>query len=431
MSTRRQRKPHCLLFDRVCSLNSISLTHVALPLGALQHDIVVSGMDWCPLTNKLVTCSHDRNAFVWVFDAATQLWKPQVVVLNINRAATDVKWSPDGTKFAVSSAAKIAMLCRYDEANDWWVSTALKKHKSTVLSLAWHPNSRVLATVATDYRCRIISAYLDDMDSTDDGGVFGPLPPAGEVLDEFDVTRAWVNHCAWSPSGSMLAFAGHDSLLHIATFNPDRSVAPIIQTIKCPTLPAMRVQFLSENCLVTAGHSMNPELFGRNDGAAASAAAAAVPVGAWTFLGYVDRKPDAASGAAGKITNSFASARGMFASKVLKGESSSGGGGAGTATNGSAESSSDWIKHKNAITYLQPCKTSGKLLALCRCVLYRRSSPHSHRVSPVALCPPSPSGAASGAVVSFSTSGNDGRVIVWPLLELSLPGINLAALGVA
>ncbi len=29
---------------------------------------------------------------------------------------------------------------------DWWVSKWIKKHKSTVLSVAWHPNSLVLAT---------------------------------------------------------------------------------------------------------------------------------------------------------------------------------------------------------------------------------------------------------------------------------------------
>jgi actin related protein 2/3 complex subunit 1A/1B len=61
-----------------------------------QHDLVVSGIDWHPVTNRIVTCSHDRNAFVWNFDSASNSWKPTVVILRINRAAMDVKWSPDG-----------------------------------------------------------------------------------------------------------------------------------------------------------------------------------------------------------------------------------------------------------------------------------------------------------------------------------------------
>lgn len=282
----------------------------------------------------------------------------------------------------MSSGAKIAMLCRYEEANDWWVSTPLKKHKSTVLSVCWHPNSKVLATVATDYRCRVLSAYLEDVDASEDGGVFGPLPPAGEVLHEFDVTRAWVNHAAWSPSGTQLAFVGHDSLLHVATFNADPTVAPLIQTIKCPTLPAMRVLFLSEDCLVTAGHSMNPELFARgaaaSAGAGAGAAAPAAPGGfaPWTFVGYVDRKAEASSAAASKIANSFASARGMFASKVTTGGGAGGGAGGagGSAANGSADGGSDsWTKHKNAITYMQPCRISGESSNRCCC-----HAAHSH-----------------------------------------------------
>ena len=81
---------------------------------------MISGVDWCASTNRIVTASHDRQAFVWNFVAAGAgagtaaaaaaggaaagkragvpegTWKPQVVVLNINRAALDVKWSPDG-----------------------------------------------------------------------------------------------------------------------------------------------------------------------------------------------------------------------------------------------------------------------------------------------------------------------------------------------
>ncbi len=30
-----------------------------------EHDLLVSGLDWSPVTNKIVSCSHDRNAFVW------------------------------------------------------------------------------------------------------------------------------------------------------------------------------------------------------------------------------------------------------------------------------------------------------------------------------------------------------------------------------
>ena len=68
---------------------------------------------------------------------------PTLVILRINRAATSVKWSPDGRKFAVASGAKCVPVCHYEASNDWWISKMIKNHKSTVLCLDWCPNSKV------------------------------------------------------------------------------------------------------------------------------------------------------------------------------------------------------------------------------------------------------------------------------------------------
>ena len=57
-----------------------------------QHDLLISGVDWCPLTNRIVTCSHDRNAFVWSLeldDQGVETWTPALVILRIDMSATD------------------------------------------------------------------------------------------------------------------------------------------------------------------------------------------------------------------------------------------------------------------------------------------------------------------------------------------------------
>lgn len=59
--------------------------------------MLVSGLDWSPVTDLLVSCSHDRSAFVWKYEAAYRQWKPSLVVLRVIRAAINVKWSPNGT----------------------------------------------------------------------------------------------------------------------------------------------------------------------------------------------------------------------------------------------------------------------------------------------------------------------------------------------
>jgi actin related protein 2/3 complex, subunit 1A/1B len=124
----------------------------------------VSGIDWCPSTNLIVTCGHDRNAYVWKYEEKADVWKPTLVILRINRAATGVKWSPAGNKFAVTSGAKCVPVCHYEQANDWWISKMIKKHKSTVLSLAWCCNNKFVVTGGCDYKCRIFSAYMAGID---------------------------------------------------------------------------------------------------------------------------------------------------------------------------------------------------------------------------------------------------------------------------
>lgn len=59
-----------------------------------EHDSLVTGIDWAPKTNRIVTCSQDRNAYVWTFTDGK--WMPTLVILRINRAATACKWSPQG-----------------------------------------------------------------------------------------------------------------------------------------------------------------------------------------------------------------------------------------------------------------------------------------------------------------------------------------------
>lgn len=78
-----------------------------------------------------MSCSHDRNAFVWVFDDESRVWKPTLVILRIDRAATDVKWSLDGRRFAVASSAKMVPVCMYESGNDWYV-------RSPRQPIMWH-----------------------------------------------------------------------------------------------------------------------------------------------------------------------------------------------------------------------------------------------------------------------------------------------------
>ena len=118
-----------------------------------------------------------------------------------------MRWSPDGTKFAVATGSKIVPICYYDSENDWWISKTKhkQKHKSTVLDVAWHPNSQLIATGACDFKCRIFSAYLSGQEEPRDTDFCKMADfEFGDLIAEFVSSNGWVLGVSWSPSGSHL-----------------------------------------------------------------------------------------------------------------------------------------------------------------------------------------------------------------------------------
>nr|XP_012415642.1 PREDICTED: actin-related protein 2/3 complex subunit 1A isoform X4 [Odobenus rosmarus divergens] len=186
-----------------------------------EHNGHITGIDWAPKSDRIVTCGADRNAYVW--SQKDGVWKPTLVILRINRAATFVKWSPLENKFAVGSGARLISVCYFESENDWWVSKHIKKPiRSTVLSLDWHPNNVLLAAGSCDFKCRVFSAYIKEVDEKPASTPWGSKMPFGQLMSE-------------------------------------------VSTLKTEFLPLLSVSFVSENSVVAAGHDCCPMLFNYDD----------------------------------------------------------------------------------------------------------------------------------------------------------------------
>ncbi|EGT36180.1 CBN-ARX-3 protein [Caenorhabditis brenneri] len=221
-----------------------------------EHDLPVTGLDWGTRTNRIVSCSQDKNAFVWTFDK--NIWKPELVLVRFNRAATYVKWSPLENKFAVGSGAKLVSVCYYEQENHWWVSKQIKKPiRSTVTCLDWHPNNVLLAVGSCDFKCRVFSAYVKEVDEKPSPNPWGQKMPFGQLMSEYYV-GGWVHRVAFSPSGCRLAFVSHDSSVSFVDSNLDSQKVQNLRTIH---LPFTTVEWITENSVVTAGHDCSPVLF--------------------------------------------------------------------------------------------------------------------------------------------------------------------------
>jgi len=242
-----------------------------------EHDAVITGIDWAPKSNRIVTCSHDRNAYVWSYNADNKTWKPILVLLRISHAAVAVKWSPLENKFAVASSAKCVAVCHFDVENDWWASKFIKKHKSTVLSLAWHPNNNLLLTGSSDMKARVFVACLKGVDAKPDFAPFTGKPAFGEMLAEYTML-GWVHSVVWSHSGNRFAFVGHDST--IGFVDVSKGSPGEVQILKIPFLPLQDLLFLTENSLVAGGHDCELVVFANSGGS-------------WAFSNTIAQKKEA------------------------------------------------------------------------------------------------------------------------------------------
>jgi len=225
------------------------------------HDKLVTAVD-INANNEIVTCSQDRNAYVWKAQEDGS-WKPTLVMLRINRAATSVRWSPSGLKFAAGTGARSVAVCYYDEPNDWWISKHIKKPlRSTVLSVAWHPNSVLLACGATDGHARVFSGYVKGVDTKPAPSVWGERLPFQTLCGDFtDDAQAWVHDVAFSPSGDALAWVTHDSSVLVAyPSGPEQPPLGVVQ-IATSFLPFSSLVWTREDEIVAAGYDCHPVVF--------------------------------------------------------------------------------------------------------------------------------------------------------------------------
>lgn len=218
------------------------------------------GIDWAPNSNRIVTCSVDRNAYVWT-QGDDGKWKPTLVLLRINRGATCVKWSPLENKIAVGSGARLISICYFESENDWWVSKHIKKPiRSTITSLNWHPNNVLLVAGSTDYKARVFSAYIKDIESQPSPTPWGSRMPLGQLMAEFKNSAqggGWVNSVSFSTDGSKICWVGHDSTINVA----DATNNNVVTKLKTEFLPFLACQWLSPTSIVVAGHSCIPLIY--------------------------------------------------------------------------------------------------------------------------------------------------------------------------
>ena len=235
-----------------------------------QHDLVVRGIDWAPKTNRIVTCSEDRNAYVWNLQA-DGTWKQSLVLLRINRAATCVRWSPEENKFAVGSGARLISVCYFEEGMDWWVAKHIKKPiRSTITAIDWHPNNCLLAAGSSGFKVRVYSGYVKEVEEKPSATPWGTKMPFQNMMAEFNNSPnggGWIHSVSFSGDGNRLAWVAHDASISIADATKGESPSFTVYRVATNQLPLLSCIWLSPTTIVAGGHGCMPLVYKVDDNA--------------------------------------------------------------------------------------------------------------------------------------------------------------------
>ncbi|KAL0240943.1 hypothetical protein GEMRC1_006179 [Eukaryota sp. GEM-RC1] len=234
------------------------------------HAQTIIGLDWCGVTNRIVTCSEDCSVRVWHFNETSKSWMEKIVHTT-TRAVLSLHWSPDGQHIALGHGQKAVSVCYFDESNQFWTdanSSIKKPHKSAVTSVAWSPNNQLVASGCTDCHVRVFN------------------PSAKKVMADV-IIPSWVDSLSFITNNEIV-FSCHNSTLHFVTIEP---YTHEVLTLK--GLPESCIQVVSQDVIVAGGYDRNPHLYKRSDD------------GTWSFYSALDQPKSKATSALSKLTASF------------------------------------------------------------------------------------------------------------------------------
>ena len=250
-----------------------------------------------------------------------------------------MRWSPSETKFAVGSGDRVIAVCYFEEENDWWVSKHLKKPiRSTITSVAWHPNSVLLAAGSTDAHARVFSGFIKGMDARPEPSVWGERLPFNTVCGEYmNNSAGWVHSVAFSPSGDSLAFAAHDSSITVVYPSGPEQAPKAVLTVSTQLLPFKSLIWKAEDEIIAAGYDCEAFRFKGGESG-------------WQLTGTVAEKGSGGGGAQREE-----SALNMFRQMDLKGKVK--------------DDTQLETVHQNTVTAIRPYESSGGRVTKfsCKC----------------------------------------------------------------
>ena len=217
-----------------------------------SHFQYISGLDWHPETNRLLSCSYDKTSFVW--DLNEGKWIPSNVVITTKLGFLCCKWNKRGDKFCEGTSEKKLFIGYFSKKSNWWMGINIKAHKSSVVTCSIDPTSLFVLSGSTDLRIYVSSCYIPEVDAQFLTEETKPLAQNfGQTIFEFK-PNCWINSVAWLPSGNMGIVAGQDATLTLID-HKDSEHKP--EVIRCKHSPVTMIIPIDDNSFYAVCYDRN------------------------------------------------------------------------------------------------------------------------------------------------------------------------------
>lgn len=234
-----------------------------------MHILYISGLDWHPETNKILSCSHDKTSYVWTYKGNE--WTFENVVATTNLGYILCRWNKRGDKFCECTGNKV-FIGYLNKESGWWMGIQLKEKKkenkgekekktvgvgggnATAVCAKIDPTSLYCITGWTNMKVRISSCYIPATDDQYKGDE--KIEDLGTSIYELKM-GSWIIDVNWSDNG--IAFAcGQDSTIAVIDYKNQKH-----DLIRCTHSPTTKIFPLSDSEFYSISYDRNIRLYGK------------------------------------------------------------------------------------------------------------------------------------------------------------------------
>ena len=214
------------------------------------HVQYVSGIDWNPHTNAILTCSYDKASYVWEYN--NKKWIPSNVAATTKLGYLCCKWNNRGDKFCEGTSSKHLFIGYYNTESKWWMGRNIKLHKSSVVCCEIDPTSLFVLSGSTDLLVYVSSCYIPNIDDEHLTDKTKPLAQDfGKAIYEFR-PNCWINSVTWNASGSLGFAAGQNSTIGVINYKDEKT-----EIINCKHSPVNTIIQNRENSFFAVCYDRN------------------------------------------------------------------------------------------------------------------------------------------------------------------------------